>query len=528
MPERVVATTKTSESKQICPNSCKQNPGFNFSGSLADRILQLQRTAGNQAVQRLIKSGKLQAKLKIGQPNDIYEQEAERVAEQVMRMPEPVLQRQNKPDEEEEKPIQAKPVADQITPLVQRQPEVEEDEKEELLQTNKISGQNAEPTPDLESRINAFRSGGQPLAESERAFFEPRFGFDFGKVRVHTDSQASEAARAVKARAFTIGRDVVFGKGEYAPETGVGRQLMAHELTHVVQQEHTRIAPFYIQREAGVVRLEDIVVPVTPPERMITAEDVAGILSEHINAWWEASREGIRSASLTGLDDAARWFLVALGGNLVWASAAFLNPTATIAIRIMSAAGAVIGAGTLQRLFDDNQDQELDHFRRLAVRRLSDTHIRIVSELADPISELREIFFDQLLADRDDEDQAVQRRRVAWEFLFPGDIPPYDRGALESRARSDIEAIWADFLPCYRSLRTIITPRYILENHARYTLVCYYRALVSSGVAERTRGVRGEPVAGGTRYEFPGGATVTRTRQRRDFWFGGLTADVPQ
>ena len=58
------------------------------------------------------------------------------------------------------------------------------------LQTNQISGQNAEPTPDLESRINAFRSGGQPLAESERAFFEPRFGFDFGKVRVHTDSQA--------------------------------------------------------------------------------------------------------------------------------------------------------------------------------------------------------------------------------------------------------------------------------------------------------------------------------------------------
>ena len=87
MAERAVATAKAQESKQKCSNSCKQNIGFNSSGSPADRILQLQRTAGNQAVQRLIKSGALQAKLKIGQPGDRYEQEADRVAEQVMSMP---------------------------------------------------------------------------------------------------------------------------------------------------------------------------------------------------------------------------------------------------------------------------------------------------------------------------------------------------------------------------------------------------------------------------------------------------------
>jgi hypothetical protein len=87
MAERAVATAKTSEQEQKCSSSCKQKPSFDSSGSIANRILQLQRTAGNQAVQRLIKSGTLQAKLTISEPGDIYEQEADSVSEQVMRTP---------------------------------------------------------------------------------------------------------------------------------------------------------------------------------------------------------------------------------------------------------------------------------------------------------------------------------------------------------------------------------------------------------------------------------------------------------
>ncbi|HIH86659.1 MAG TPA: DUF4157 domain-containing protein, partial [Methanosarcinales archaeon] len=83
---------------------------------------------------------------------------------------------------------------------------------------------------------NAIRSGGQPLAESERAYFEPRFGADFSQVKVHTGEQAAESSRAVNAKAYTIGNDIVFQEGQYAPGTGVGQRLMAHELTHVVQQ----------------------------------------------------------------------------------------------------------------------------------------------------------------------------------------------------------------------------------------------------------------------------------------------------
>ena len=91
-------------------------------------------------------------------------------------------------------------------------------------------------TPATESVIRSLSGGGQPLSQSERSFFEPRFGTDFGVVRVHTDARADELARAVDARAFTHGDHVVFRAGEYAPGSSAGRHLLAHELTHTIQQ----------------------------------------------------------------------------------------------------------------------------------------------------------------------------------------------------------------------------------------------------------------------------------------------------
>ncbi len=86
------------------------------------------------------------------------------------------------------------------------------------------------------SDIQSFRGGGEPLPESARQFFEPRFGRDFSAVRVHADDRAAEAVRTVSGRAFTLGSDIVFGRGEYSPGSAEGRRLLAHELTHVVQQ----------------------------------------------------------------------------------------------------------------------------------------------------------------------------------------------------------------------------------------------------------------------------------------------------
>ena len=184
------------------------------------------------------------------------------MADAVMRMPEPGVQRQVEPEEEEEETLQFKPLANQITPLgqVQRQEEPEEEEEmlqakplaeeitplvqrqvepeeeEEELQAKVTSGYISHKNPNLESYIQSLRGGGYPLSENNRAFFEPRFGRDFSQVRMHTDTHAAESARMVNARAFTVGRNVVFGAGQYAPGASEGRRLMAHELTHVVQQ----------------------------------------------------------------------------------------------------------------------------------------------------------------------------------------------------------------------------------------------------------------------------------------------------
>jgi hypothetical protein len=87
---------------------------------------------------------------------------------------------------------------------------------------------------------DVLRSSGQPLDAATRAFFEPRFAHDFSHVRVHTDAKAAESARAVNALAYTVGRDVVFGAGEFAPSTYNGRRLLAHELAHTIQQSAGR------------------------------------------------------------------------------------------------------------------------------------------------------------------------------------------------------------------------------------------------------------------------------------------------
>lgn len=100
-----------------------------------------------------------------------------------------------------------------------------------------------------ERAARALAGRGRPLPSSVRADFEPRFGRAFGDVRVHTDSAADEAARAIDARAFTDGRDIAFRSGEYDPGSHSGRRLLAHELAHVVQQDAATARPTRIHRQ---------------------------------------------------------------------------------------------------------------------------------------------------------------------------------------------------------------------------------------------------------------------------------------
>jgi len=100
----------------------------------------------------------------------------------------------------------------------------------------------------LESSINTARGSGKSLSSGERSYYEPRFGTSFEGVKIHTDSKAAQLSRSVNARAFTTGNDIYFGAGEYSPNSIQGKRLMAHELTHTVQQGGQKAARHSIQQ----------------------------------------------------------------------------------------------------------------------------------------------------------------------------------------------------------------------------------------------------------------------------------------
>jgi len=180
-------------------------------------------------VQSILHGVRIQPKLRVGQPNDKYEQEADRVAEQVMRMPAP----------QSFSSVSSSALTDSAKPgTVQRACDACSKNKE-LIQSKTTGGVTPEVTPAIGAGIQLLQGGGQPLSKSERSFFEPRIGADFSNVRVHNSVQAANVARSVNARAFTHGNNVVFGAGEYAPNTSSGKELLAHELTHVVQQSQS-------------------------------------------------------------------------------------------------------------------------------------------------------------------------------------------------------------------------------------------------------------------------------------------------
>jgi hypothetical protein len=158
--------------------------------------------------------------LKVGAPDDAYEREADAVADRVMRMA---------------------GNADTVTPtspgLQRKCAACEKESEEPLLQAKaESSSVSAGATFAPASVDAALRSPGHALDAETRAFFEPRFGQDFGGVQVHSDSAAQQSARDVSAHAYTVGHDIVFGRGQFAPETFEGRRLLAHELAHAVQQ----------------------------------------------------------------------------------------------------------------------------------------------------------------------------------------------------------------------------------------------------------------------------------------------------
>ena len=211
-------------------------------------LLQLQRTMGNQRVAQLIQAKRLtpqgkvlnlQPKLTVGSADGHLEQEADRVARQVVSTPDAVatnsIQRAIAPEEDKDQKIQTKPLAASITPVVQRQMGNDnKEDKDKPIQPKSAASQadSFEAGAEVESRLSQSKGGGSPLPEPVRAYMEPRFGVDFSPVRVHTDSDAIQMNRDIGAQAFTHGSDVYYD----AESNPSNLELTAHELTHVVQQ----------------------------------------------------------------------------------------------------------------------------------------------------------------------------------------------------------------------------------------------------------------------------------------------------
>lgn len=249
--------------KEARPASANRRPAAAARGPAAIRTSpaqQLQRSAGNQGAAQVIAravqarseaaaarlaaaAGISRAAMQVSSPHDAAEREASARATQIMSM------------------SGAAPASTQrsASPTVQRAP------------ASADSKAQSAPTP---PGLRAGIAGGTPLPKSVRAFMEPRFGADFGNVTIHTGDQAATLSRAFNARAFTVGNQIYFGKGAYQPDSNEGRELIAHELTHTIQQGAA------VQRSEGA-RVQE---RATPHVQRWGADTILDFFADHANA----------------------------------------------------------------------------------------------------------------------------------------------------------------------------------------------------------------------------------------------------
>lgn len=169
----------------------------------------------------------VQTKLTVGQPNDVYEKEADAMADKVVRR-KPIFESKAALPPEDDGGIRRKCA------------ECEKEEQQQVQKKGEDNGSSEAPT-DIESRLQSSKGSGSPLPSQTRQHMESSFGADFSGVRVHTGSSAVQMSRDLGAQAFTHGSDIYFNSGKYNTDSSAGKTLMAHELTHVVQQGHAAV-----------------------------------------------------------------------------------------------------------------------------------------------------------------------------------------------------------------------------------------------------------------------------------------------
>ncbi|MEN1783514.1 MAG: DUF4157 domain-containing protein [Bacteroidota bacterium] len=191
--------------------------------------------------------GVVQPKLRVNPPNDSYEQEADRMAKKVMSMPAGNLQKSDTTPH-----IKERSLAEQVSRLpLQAQRKCHQCEKEDeahMVQAKHMTTARPRVLPSLNTRIMRSKHSGKAMDQRTGAFMADRFGSDFQNIRIHTDDNAVQMNRDIHARAFTVGQHIYFNSGQYQPHTESGRYLLAHELTHTLQQQASETNRTVIQR----------------------------------------------------------------------------------------------------------------------------------------------------------------------------------------------------------------------------------------------------------------------------------------
>jgi hypothetical protein len=275
---------KTSGTHSRVPSSApsrRNSNGVQHSGAAA-----LQQRFGNQgartlAAQVIARSAKpgvastsdaTAGQLSISQPGDAHEREADRVADVVIRTT--VARSSISPSI----PTMQRACAHCEEAISTREPAATGDTTN--VHRSASAGEPGQVSAPVAASIHNMQGGGAPLPAATRAFFEPRFGANFSKVRVHTDTHAARTASAINAKAFTVGGNIAFAPGQYAPHSGEGQRLLAHELTHVVQQSETKASMVQRDDEPGAQPGADepAAGPVFVPEAVV--EDLLNLLEQ--------------------------------------------------------------------------------------------------------------------------------------------------------------------------------------------------------------------------------------------------------
>jgi hypothetical protein len=279
--------------------------------------------------------GVIQPKLEVGAVDDPLEREADRVADMVMQVPDhgkPQVARNERDTEPmlsilggQEKTAGRKGMEDEDEPLKKTTAAEKcscREDNERIQKTAEVprgGGLDADDQtliPEIETRIKAMRGEGRVLNSFERAFMEPRFGADFSAIRIHTNQEADAHSRTLHARAFTVGSDIFFRAGEYTPGNAEGHRLLAHELTHTIQQgAASPLGDQHLDARSTARLVQRQPPPVPPPPAPAAAAAPAGratvnflpVLMDQAPAGWGVTTEDDVVIDITAFASGATW-----------------------------------------------------------------------------------------------------------------------------------------------------------------------------------------------------------------------------